>query len=82
MAKTATDRAHDAIIKVVSDRGVNFHLLANKLQKQPQWVREALWDLICAYIKVWEIESRHPSVSNSESDLIFADKMARLNKYL
>jgi hypothetical protein len=82
MAKTFEDKAVDAMVKHFGDRNVNWYLVAAKLKNQPHWIRDAIWDFIESWVKVWEIESRYPSVSRDESDAAFAAKMAKIKNHL
>ena len=81
-AKTDTDKAHDALVKVLSVRGVNYYILANKLWNGPEWLTEQLWTFFLAYIKIAEIRAEHPPIDMSPAQVEHAKKLAKIHKGL
>lgn len=81
-AKTDTDKAHDALVKVLSVRGVNYYILANKLWNGPEWLTEQIWTFMVAYMKIAQIRSDHPPIDMTPAQIENARKIARLHSHL
>jgi len=77
-AKTETDKAKDAIVKILSTRGVNYSILADKLWNGPEWQTEEVWTFIVAYMKAAEIKSRYPGIDMSPAQVANARSIASL----
>jgi hypothetical protein len=78
MAKTNTDKAHDVFVKILATRDVNYSLLADKLWNGPEWQTEQIWTFILAYMKMAEINSRHPGIDMSPGQVQNATAIASL----
>jgi hypothetical protein len=77
-AKTNTDKAHDAFVKILTTRDVNYSLFSDKLWNGPEWQTEQIWTFILAYMKMAEINSRHPGIEMSPAQIENARYIAAL----